>query len=578
MSTYLRLLQYVKPYLPRLSLAILCTILAAAGNLYVPWIVRGVIDQVFADKDSHMLNIISLGILAVFFARGVFLYCQTYLMAYAGQSVIIDIRAQVYRKLQKLGIGFYEKNKTGKIMSYVTNDVSALQTAMIDNVIELVTESFVLLGSISAMLYLDWKLTLFTFSTFPFVLLCMNFFGKKIRSAGHLVQEKMAEITSILQESVVLAKVIKSFVREDYVTQKFKEENNRNFSAIMQATQFMASITPIVGFIATIGIVAIIWFGGREVIDGRLSTGSLVAFLIYAINISNPIKRLSRLYANIQRSLAAAERVFYLLDKEIDVQEIANAKQLTLSAGEVQFENVSFAYNENSPVIQNFSFRNKAGAMIAIVGPSGAGKSTITNLLPRFYDLNAGKIFIDGTDIATVTLSSLREQIGIVPQETMLFNGTVYDNILYGNLAATEEEVYQAAVDANADNFIREFPKGYQTLLGDRGVNLSGGQRQRIAIARAILKNPRILILDEATSALDTESEQIVQEALDRLMIGRTSYVIAHRLSTIQRADTILVLDRGTLVEQGTHEELLAQKGLYYRLSQIQAIEKEDVN
>lgn len=574
MNLYLRLLYYVKPYLPRLIIAGLCTILAAAGNLYVPWIIKDVIDRVLAEKDAMMLNTISLGIIVVFFLRGIFFYGQTYLMAYAGQRVIIDIRLAVYRQLQRLSLSFYEKRKTGTIMSYVTNDVGALQGALIDNVIELLTEGFVLLGSIIAMIYLDWKLTLFTFSTFPLVLIVIDYFGKKIRSSGSLIQERTADITSILQESISSARIIKSFVREDYEIKRFDRENILNFKASIKNSQQMAALTPTIEFVAALGVTAIIWYGGREVISGVLTPGSLIAFLVYAVNISNPIKRLSRVYGNIQRALAAAQRVFDILDLQPEIQEIADAKPLPYIKGDVRFENVSFSYNPNEPVLTELSFANKAGQMVAIVGPSGAGKSTIANLLPRFYDITAGKIFIDDLDIKSVTLDSLREQIGIVPQETMLFNGTVYDNIRYGNLQATREEIEQAARDANAEKFILQLPAGYETMLGDRGVNLSGGQRQRIAIARAILKNPRILILDEATSALDTESEHVVQEALDRLMVGRTSFVIAHRLTTIQRADMILVLDKGKLVETGTHEQLLDKGGLYARLHQVQFAEK----
>ena len=574
MNLYLRLLYYVKPYLPRLIIAGLCTILAAAGNLYVPWIIKDVIDRVLAEKDAMMLNTISLGIIVVFFLRGIFFYGQTYLMAYAGQRVIIDIRLAVYRQLQRLSLSFYEKRKTGTIMSYVTNDVGALQGALIDNVIELLTEGFVLLGSIIAMIYLDWKLTLFTFSTFPLVLIVIDYFGKKIRSSGSLIQERTADITSILQESISSARIIKSFVREDYEIKRFDRENVLNFKASIKNSQQMAALTPTIEFVAALGVTAIIWYGGREVISGVLTPGSLIDFLVYAVNISNPIKRLSRVYGNIQRALAAAQRVFDILDLQPEIQEIADAKPLPYIKGDVRFENVSFSYNPNEPVLTELSFANKAGQMVAIVGPSGAGKSTIANLLPRFYDITAGKIFIDDLDIKSVTLDSLREQIGIVPQETMLFNGTVYDNIRYGNLQATREEIEQAARDANAEKFILQLPAGYETMLGDRGVNLSGGQRQRIAIARAILKNPRILILDEATSALDTESEHVVQEALDRLMVGRTSFVIAHRLTTIQRADMILVLDKGKLVETGTHEQLLDKGGLYARLHQVQFAEK----
>lgn len=575
MTLYLRILSYIKPYMHRLIFAMFCTIMAAAGNLYIPWIIKDMIDEVLADKNGTMLNWIAASIIAIFVVRGLFWYGQNYLMSYVGQSVIIDIRAAVFKKLQRLSVSFYDKNKTGTIMSYVTNDVNALQSAMVENTIEMITEGFILIGSVVAMIYLDWRLTLFTVCTFPVVLWFMEFFGKKIRKTGGRIQECTADITSVLQESVASARVIKSFVREDYEVDRFDVENRANFRANMKNAQLMATLTPVVELVAAIGVTMIIWYGGNNVINGTITTGSLVAFLTYAVNISNPIKRLTRVIGNIQKALAAALRVFMIIDMPEEIAESRDAKQLPEVSGKVEFQNVSFAYDDKGNVITDLSFSVKPGEVIAIVGPSGAGKSTIANLLPRFYDVNKGDIKIDGHSVREVTLDSLREQVGIVPQETMLFNGSVYNNILYGRLDATKEEIEAAAKAANAHDFIMQLTDGYETKLGDRGVNLSGGQRQRIAIARAILKNPRILILDEATSALDTESERVVQEALDRLMVGRTSFVIAHRLSTVKNADKILVLEKGNLVESGTHDELLALDGLYAHLYKIQYRNKE---
>lgn len=575
MTLYLRILSYIKPYMHRLIFAMFCTIMAAAGNLYIPWIIKDMIDEVLADKNGTMLNWIAASIIAIFVVRGLFWYGQNYLMSYVGQSVIIDIRAAVFKKLQRLSVSFYDKNKTGTIMSYVTNDVNALQSAMVENTIEMITEGFILIGSVVAMIYLDWRLTLFTVCTFPVVLWFMEFFGKKIRKTGGRIQECTADITSVLQESVASARVIKSFVREDYEVDRFDVENRANFRANMKNAQLMATLTPVVELVAAIGVTMIIWYGGNNVVNGTITAGSLVAFLTYAVNISNPIKRLTRVIGNIQKALAAAQRVFMIIDMPEEIAESRDAKQLPEVSGKVEFQNVSFAYDDKGNVITDLSFSVKPGEVIAIVGPSGAGKSTIANLLPRFYDVNKGDIKIDGHSVREVTLDSLREQVGIVPQETMLFNGSVYNNILYGRLDATKEEIEAAAKAANAHDFIMQLTDGYETKLGDRGVNLSGGQRQRIAIARAILKNPRILILDEATSALDTESERVVQEALDRLMVGRTSFVIAHRLSTVKNADKILVLEKGNLVESGTHDELLALDGLYAHLYKIQYRNKE---
>ena len=575
MNLYFRALKYVKPYLFRGLCAAICTVIAAGGTAYLPWIIKDMVDQVLKEKNTDMLNWIVVSIIVVFIIRGIAFYGQSYLMNYVGQRVIIDIRKAVFEKLQRLSLSFYDKNKTGTIMSYVTNDVNALQAAMVENVVEMVTESVILIASIVMMIYLDWRLFLVTFSTFPVVLLFIDQFGKRIRKSGSRIQEATADITSVLQETVSSARVIKSFVREEYEINRFDQENIKNFRANMKYAQLSATLTPTIEFVAAVGVTIILWYGGNSVIEGTITAGSLVAFLTYAVNISNPIKRLSRVIGNIQKALAAAQRVFDVLDLPETIHNAPDAKALPMVKGNVRFNNVSFSYNPGEQVLNNVSFDVKPGEMIAFVGPSGAGKSTVASLLPRFYDVTDGSITIDGEDIRRVTLQSLREQVGIVPQETVLFNGSVYDNILYGRLNATKEEVEAAAKAANAHNFITELPQGYQTMLGDRGVNISGGQRQRISIARAILKNPQILILDEATSALDTESERVVQEALDRLMVGRTSFVIAHRLSTIKNADKIMVLKKGCLVEQGTHDELMAQNGLYAHLYTIQYRSKE---
>lgn len=575
MNLYFRALKYIKPYWKRGLAAGICTIIAAGGTAYLPFVIKDMVDQVLSEKNTTMLNWIVLSIVVVFVIRGIAYYGQSYLMNYVGQRVIIDIRKAVFEKLQRLSMSFYDKHKTGTIMSYVTNDVSALQSAMVDNVVEMITETVILVASIVMMIYLDWKLFLVTFATFPVVLFFIDSFGKRIRKSGSRIQEAAADITSVLQEVASSPRVIKSFVREGYEVDRFDKENMNNFRANMKYAQLSSTLTPTIEFVAAIGVSIILWYGGNSVINGSITAGSLVAFLTYAVNISNPIKRLSRVIGNIQRALAAAQRVFDVLDLPEDITNAPDAKLLPKVKGDVRFNDVSFAYNENEEVLSHVSFEVKPGEMIAFVGPSGAGKSTVASLLPRFYDATNGSITIDGQDIRKVTLDSLREQVGIVPQETVLFNGSVYDNILYGRLDATREEVEAAAKAANAHDFIMQLPNGYETMLGDRGMNISGGQRQRISIARAILKNPQILILDEATSALDTESERVVQEALDRLMVGRTSFVIAHRLSTIKNADKIMVLEKGQLIEQGNHDELMAMDGLYAHLYKIQYRSKE---
>ncbi|MGM9540377.1 lipid A export permease/ATP-binding protein MsbA [Anaerovibrio sp.] len=575
MKNYLRLLAYIKPYKKRLAAAVVCIIMAAGANLYLPWIIKDMIDDVLMSKDMLMLNLIAVGILVVMFTRGVFYYGQSYLVSYVGQRVIIDVRSVLFRKFQKMPLSYYDRQQTGTVMSYITNDVAAMQSAIVDNLIELVTESSILIGSLAMMIYLDWKLSLLTLMTIPLVGFAMKIFGRKLKRSSTVIQERAAEITSLLQESISAIRVVKSFVRETYEIRRFEEQNWKNFQAAMKNVKLSSLLTPTVEFLAAIAVTFIVWFGGYEVVNEVITAGELVAFLTYAVNLANPVKRLSRVYAAIQKAMAAADRVFAVMDLDEKIIDVPGAKPLPPIKGEVEFKDITFSYKEGQPALQHISLKAEPGQMIALVGPSGSGKSTIANLIPRFYDVDSGTISIDGHDIRQVTADSLREQIGLVPQETMLFSTTVMENIRYGRLEATDEEVVAAAKAANAEEFIKDLPEGYDTRLGERGLNLSGGQRQRLAIARAILKNPRVLILDEATSALDTESEKIVQDALDKLMVGRTSFVIAHRLSTIFNADQIFVVENGHLREHGTHEELLAAGGLYSNLYNIQFRQNE---
>jgi subfamily B ATP-binding cassette protein MsbA len=570
MKGYLRLLSYIKPYKQRLIEAVVCIVVAAAANLYLPWVIKDMIDKVLAARDMDMLNLICVGIVVIFFIRGIFYYGQGYLVSYIGQRVIVDVRDVLFRKLQRLPISFFDRHQTGEVMSYISNDVAALQSALVERMVEMMTESAIFFGSLVMMVLLDWKLSILTLITVPLVGLAMDIFGKKVRSAGAVIQARMSDITALMQESISSERVVKSFVREEFEIDRFHTQNELNFRAVMKDAQLSSLLTPTVEFLAALAVTVIIWFGGKEVVDGVITAGTLVAFLTYAVNLANPVKRLSRIYAQIQKAMAGADRVFALLDKEETVTSAPGAKTLPPVEGRVCFSDVSFSYREDVPALTDLTFTAEPGQMIAFVGPSGAGKSTVANLIPRFYDVTGGSITVDGYDVRDVTTESLRSQIGIVPQETVLFSATVRENIRYGRLDATDAEIEAAAKSANAHDFIMALPEGYDTEIGERGANLSGGQRQRIAIARAILKDPRILILDEATSALDTESEKVVQAALDRLMVGRTSFVIAHRLSTIIGADRIYVLDGGRVREQGTHEELLAAGGLYAGLYQIQ--------
>ena len=570
MKNYIRLLRYIKPYMNRLIQAIFCIIVAAGANLYLPWIIKDMIDKVLAEKDMEMLNLIAAGIVVTFFIRGVFYYGQSYLVSFVGQRVIIDVRDVLFQKFQRLPLSYFDRHQTGEIMSYITNDVAALQNALVDRLIELVTESSIFFGSLVMMVMLDWKLSLLTLIVVPLVGQAMKVFGQRLKASGTVIQERLADITSTMQESISAVRVVKSFVREDFEIDRFHRQNELNFKAEMKNIQIMSLLTPTVEFLAAVAVTVIVWFGGYEVVNGVITAGTLVAFLTYAVNLANPVKRISRVYGAIQKAMAGADRVFAIMDLPETIADKPGALPLPPVAGRVELDHVSFGYEEGKTALADISLTVEPGQMIAFVGPSGAGKSTIANLIPRFYDVTGGAIRVDGHDVRDVTLDSLRQQIGIVPQETMLFSASVRENIRYGRLDASDEEIIQAAKDANAHEFIMELPEGYDTRIGERGLNLSGGQRQRIAIARAILKDPRVLILDEATSALDTESEKIVQAALDRLMVGRTSFVIAHRLSTIFEADQIYVIDGGQVREHGSHQELLAAGGLYSNLYNIQ--------
>ena len=575
---YKRLLSYLRPYKKLLVLSVFFMILVSLSNLVVPWIIKDVIDQVLENKDLGMLYIIIVVILATFFIRALTTFGHRYLMGYIGQAVIMDIRNALYHHLQRLSIAYYDRRRTGDIMSNLTNDISALQTAIVTDFITLVQESAIFIGSFGSMIYLQWKLTVLCLIIVPLVSYVIKFFGKKLHNSGKDVQETLADVTSILQETIQGVRIVRSFNRGAYEEKRFRKINKLSFTAAVRAIRQQSQMTPFVEFLAAIAVCAIIWYGGVSVIDGVMSTGELIAFLIYAINLANPTRRVAESVGNIQKSLAAADRVFSILDEQPEIQNKEDAKDIEVKAGRVEARHVSFSYEAGNPVLTDLNFVAEPGQTIALVGPSGSGKTTIANLLPRFYDVTGGGIYIDGMDIRESTISSLREHIGLVPQDTLLFNTTIKENILYGRLDATDEEVWEAVKAANAEKFIRGLPNGIETKVGDRGLVLSGGQRQRIAIARAILKDPAILILDEATSALDTESEKIVQDALEKLMVGRTSFVIAHRLSTVKNADQIFVLNNGHIEESGTHDELMHEGGLYYELYTMSMKEPEGAN
>jgi subfamily B ATP-binding cassette protein MsbA len=565
-----RLLSYLSPYRAAMGIAIISLLFGSALGLVFPWIMQDLINSVFAQGDQKELNQITALLIGTFLVRSIFYYFQVYWLSFVGERVVVDLRSQVYSNLNRLSLRFYAERRIGELISRLSSDVTIVRTALTNNVATVLSQSVTFIGSLALMLILNWRLTLFILLLAPLVVASAFVFGGRLRKLSTQVQDQLADSTAIAEEALGNTRIVKAFGREPYEIQRYNQQIERTFRATMHLAVVRSAFGPLITFLAFSSLAGILWFGGREVIAGRLSAGALVAFLIYGINIAASIGAFSSLYTQLQEAAGAALRVFDLLDEQPDISDHPAAIHFSVVQGCLQFENVSFAYLGVDHVLHNIDLTIRPGEVLALVGPSGAGKSTLFNLIPRFYDPTDGRITIDGVDLRMVTLASLRSQIGLVPQETQLFSGTVRENLLYGKLDASNEELADAARAANADEFIQQLPNGYETLVGERGVKLSGGQRQRIAIARAILKDPRILLLDEATSSLDSESEGLVQEALERLMRQRTTVVIAHRLSTVQNADRIAVLDQGRLVELGTHAELFANNGLYARLYRLQ--------
>ena len=571
-NTYIRLLGYVRPYGRWMAVAFIALIVSSLLGLVLPLVVRNLVDFVIVNKDFADLNRVTAGLLLVFVLQSAFTFVQQITLAYSGEHAVADIRIDIFTHLQSLPLAFYAERRTGELVSRLTNDVSLLQQAITSNLVMLLRQVITIIGAAALLFWLDWRLTLLILLVIPVITLTMVWLGGRIRKASVAVQDSLAEVANSAEETTRGVRIVKSFAREPYEIGRFTDRVMDLYQAAMNRARIHAMLSPLIGLIASITITGILYYGGVQVINGTLSPGDLIAYLIYTVMIASPIAIMADLYGQFQAAIGASQRLFELLDRPSEIVQLPDAKALPPVVGEVVFDNVSFHYTSAIDVINGVSFRAEPGQIIALVGPSGAGKSTLVNLIPRFYDVVDGSITIDGHDLRHVTLKSLREQIGIVPQETILFSGTVYDNIRYGRLDATRAEVEAAAMAANAHRFIVEdLENGYETTVGEHGVKLSGGQRQRVAIARAILKNPRILILDEATSSLDSESESLVQEALERLMNGRTSFVIAHRLSTVLNADWILVMNKGEIAEQGTHHSLLLDPdGLYTRLHQMQ--------
>jgi ATP-binding cassette, subfamily B, bacterial MsbA len=570
MNTYKRLARYIKPYFPRFISAMLCMIAIGALTSFLMWLIKPVMNEIFAAKKVNMIIPLGTAIIVVAFVKGIFSYIQSYLMSYIGQRIVLDLRNQLFGHLSKLSMDFYSKEPTGKLMSRITNDISMIQFAMSNVPGSVIRDGCTLIFLLGLAFYLNWKLAIITLFVFPIAVYPIIRFGNKLRHVSKSGQKQMGKLYNVLYEAITGIKIVKAFSLEKNRIDIFEKENKDFFNITMRSMRVVAMTAPIMEFIGSVGISSIIVLGGYQVAKGVLTQGDFFAFIGAVVSLYNPIKNISNLNNTIQQSMAASDRVFEILDTVPTIKEIENAKELSPIKNDIKFENINFGYSKNKIVLEDLSFTIKKGEMIAIVGPSGSGKTTIMNLIPRFYDPVSGKICIDDQDISKVKIDSLRKQIGMVTQEVILFNDTIENNIRFGNMYASFDEIVKASKDANAHTYIQKFVDGYDTVIGEHGSRLSGGERQRLAIARAILKNPDILLLDEATSALDAESEKLVQEALDHLVKNRTTIVVAHRLSTIRRADRILVVAHGKIIEQGTHSKLLELGGLYSKLYNMQ--------
>lgn len=578
-----RLIAYLRPYIPRLLLAITALVFSAGLSLVFPAVIGGVgpvpglLDTVLNEQSIDLLNTITIALLGVFLLRSFTTFIETYNLNYIGERLVVDIRKQLYAQLQAMSLKFYADRRVGELVSRISSDVTVMRTAMTNNLTTLLQQILILTGSVVIMFLINFRLSLFILVIIPIIAVVVVTFGYYLRRVSTEVQDEIAGATVVAEEVMQNIREVKSFVREPFEIARYDGAIDRAFKAAVKLLRIRSLFGPIGAFFGFGGLSLIVWFGGREVIAERLTTGELVAFLIYGLSVAGSFGALIGLYSSFQEALGAMKRVFQLMDLEPDIQDSENALTLDNVQGRIRFEDVSFSYDNRVQVLENINLDISSGEIVALVGPSGAGKSTMFNLIPRFYDVTDGKILVDGYNVRDITQASLRSQIGIVPQETLLFGGTIRENILYGRLDASHEEIVSAAKAANAHEFISEMPDGYDTVVGERGIKLSGGQRQRVAIARAILKDPRILLLDEATSSLDNESEHLVQEALARLMQNRTTIIIAHRLSTIRVASRIAVLNEGQIVELGTHDELMELDGLYAKLYEMQFREDDFV-
>jgi subfamily B ATP-binding cassette protein MsbA len=540
-----------------------------ASTAAMPFLVKPILDEVFLEKRPDAINWLPWLVVMVYLVRGICTYAQNMLMGYIGQRVVADLRAKLYERIQVQPLSFFTANPTGTLISRITNDVNYVQGAVSEAVTSLFKDTFTLFFLLAVVFYRDWRLALVAMLVFPLTVYPIARFGRAMRKVATRTQVRLGSLVSLLQENLSGIRIVKAFNMEDHEMHRFRGENENLFKLTMKTLSVSALSSPFMEFLGGLGVAIIVFYGGWQVMQGHSTPGTFFSFLAALIMLYEPIKRLTNVNNIIQQGVAGGERIFAIIDREPEIRDLPGARRLARVTGEIEFAHVTFGY-EGNQVLKDINLSIPAGRVVAFVGMSGGGKSTLVNLIPRFYDVQEGRLTIDGVDVREVTLSSLRAQMAMVTQQTFLFNDTVRNNIAYGETRASEGEVIEAAKAAYAHDFIVKLPAGYDTVIGEQGVKLSGGERQRLAIARALLKNAPILILDEATSSLDTEAESEVQAALEVLMRGRTTLIIAHRLSTIRHAHWIYVLVNGRIVEEGTHDSLMAKQEEYCKLYQMQ--------